>query len=152
MNLLVDAWCAFSPRIRVACWGGWMVALSVLAAFSLFSAVTGESHALTQQRAANRQLWPALFHIAGSVSEPQGASTSQIRPFSALSPGVPDVQLLHWQPSAQGGELAVKAHWPAIPELFGALASRGVSVAAFSLKAENTQLILTLRLEYLHDE
>lgn len=152
MNLLVDAWCAFSPRIRVACWMGWMAALGVIGALSLLSLMTVEGDMLAQQRAANRQLWQRLLHIAGPVSEPRVVSASPIQPFSALLPGVSDVQLLHWQPSAQGGELAVKAHWPAIPQLFGSLASQGISVDAFSLKAENAQLILTLRLEYLHEE
>ena len=45
----------------------------------------------------------------------------------------------------------MKAPWEAMVSLFGYLAARGMSVSAFSLKAENDERVLTLMLESLHE-
>lgn len=151
MTILFDVWCAFSPRTRVVCWLSWVAALSALATFFLlFPGMSGDD-ALNLQRAANRQLRPALYHLSGALTELPVPSTPQTSPFSPLSLQVPNVQLLHWQPSAQGGELAVQAPWEAVVSLFGYLAARGMSVSGFSLKAENDERVLTLTLESFHE-
>lgn len=151
MTVLFDVWCAFSPRTRVVCWLSWVAALSALATFLLhFPGMDGDD-ALNLQRAANRQIRPTLYHLSGALTESQVSSTPQTPPFSPLSLQVPNVQLLHWQPSAQGGELAVKAPWEAVVSLFGYLATRGMSVSGFSLKAENDERVLTLTLESFHE-
>ncbi|EMN3918615.1 TPA: DNA utilization protein HofO [Citrobacter amalonaticus] len=151
MIVLFDVWCAFSPRIRVVCWASWVAVLSALAMFFLHFPGRGDDDALNLQRAANHQIKPTLYHLSGVLTESQVSSTSQTSPFSPLSLQVPNVQLLHWQPSAQGGELAVKAPWEAVVSLFGYLATRGMSVSGFSLKAENDERVLTLTLESFHE-
>ncbi|MFS9382783.1 DNA utilization protein HofO [Citrobacter sp. ANG330] len=151
MTVLFDAWCAFSPRTRVLCWGCWLVVLSTLATCFLLFPGRGSDEALNQQRAANRQLRPTLYRLSGALTEPQLSPVSQTPPFSPLSIQEPDVQLLHWQPSVQGGELAVKAPWEAMVSLFGYLATRGMAVSGFSLKMENNEQVLTLTLESFHE-
>lgn len=151
MITLFDAWCAFSPRTRVVCWVCWVTTSSVFTTFFLlFPGMDGDD-ALNLQRAANRQLRPALYHLSGALTESPVSSTSQTSPFSPLSLQVPNVQLLHWQPSAQGGELAVKAPWEAMVSLFGYLAARGMAVSGFSMKVENDERLLTLTLESFHE-
>jgi pilus assembly protein HofO len=151
MIVLFDAWCAFSPRTRVVCWISWVAAISALTTFFLlFPGIDGDD-ALNLQRAANRQFRSALYHLSGAQTESPVSSASQMSPFSPLSLQVPNVQLLHWQPSAQGGELAVKAPWEAMVSLFGYLAARGMAVSGFSLKVENDERLLTLTLESFHE-
>ncbi|MET6675973.1 DNA utilization protein HofO [Citrobacter amalonaticus] len=151
MIVLFDAWCAFSPRTRIICWVSWVAALSTIALFFLFLPGMRDDDALSQQRVANRQLSSTLYHLSGAQTEAQIPSASQTPAFSPLTLQVSNVQLLHWRPSAQGGELAVKAPWEAMVSLFGYLAARGMSVSGFSLKAENDERVLTLRLEPLHE-
>ncbi|MBN6045767.1 DNA utilization protein HofO [Citrobacter sp. ku-bf4] len=152
MIALFDAWCAFSPRIRIVCWVSWVGALSAFAMCFLIFPGLRDVDALNQQRVANRQLSSTLYHLSGAQSEAQISSASQAPVFSPLLLQVPNVQLLHWRPSAQGGELAVKAPWEAMVSLFGYLAARGMIVSGFSLKAENDERVLTLRLESLHEK
>ncbi|HED3136259.1 HofO family protein [Citrobacter farmeri] len=151
MIVFFDIWCAFSPRTRVVCWVSWVAILSALATFFLLFSGIGSGEAITLQRAANRQLKPTLYHLSGALTESQVSLTSQTPPFSPLSIQVPNVQLLHWQPLAQGGELAVKAPWEAMVSLFDYLAARGMSVSGFSLETENDERVLTLTLEPLHE-
>ncbi|HIF4731517.1 TPA: DNA utilization protein HofO [Citrobacter amalonaticus] len=151
MIALFDAWCAFSPRTRIICWVSWVAALSTIALFFLFLPGMRDDDALNQQRVANRQRSSTLYHLSGAQTEAQISSVSQAAVFSPLTLQVPNVQLLYWHPSTQGGELAVKAPWEAIVSLFGYLAARGMSVSGFSLKAENDERVLTLRLEPLHE-
>ncbi|MBE0129742.1 DNA utilization protein HofO [Citrobacter amalonaticus] len=151
MIALFDAWCAFSPRTRIICWVSWVTALSTIALFFLFLPGMRDDDALNQQRVANCQLSSTLYHLSGAQTEAQISSASQTPVFSPLTLQVPNVQLLYWRPSAQGGELAVKAPWEAMVSLFGYLAARGMSVSGFSLKAENDERVLTLRLEPLHE-
>ncbi|MSI33913.1 DNA utilization protein HofO, partial [Escherichia coli] len=56
-------------------------------------------------------------------------------------------QLVSWHPSAQGGELALKTLWEAVPSAFTRLAERNVSVSRFSLSVEGDDLLFTLQLE-----
>ncbi|GJL46349.1 TPA: DNA utilization protein HofO [Citrobacter farmeri] len=151
MIVFFDIWCAFSPRTRVVCWVSWVAILSALATFFLLFSGIGSGEAITLQRAVNRQLKPTLYHLSGALTEPQVSLTSQTPPFSPLSIQVPNVQLLHWQPLAQGGELAVKAPWEAMVSLFDYLAARDMSVSGFSLETENDERVLTLTLEPLHE-
>ena len=151
MIALFDAWCAFSPRTRIICWVSWVTALSTIALFFLFLPGMRDDDALNQQRVAICQLSSTLYHLSGAQTEAQISSASQTPVFSPLTRQVPNEQLLYWRPSAQGGELAVKAPWEAIVSLFGYLAARGMSVSGFSLKAENDERVLTLRLEPLHE-
>lgn len=151
MIALFDAWCAFSPRTRIICWVSWVAALSTIALFFLLLPGMRDDDALNQQRVANRQRSSTLYHLSGAQTEAQISSASQTPVFSPLTLQVPNVQLLYWRPSAQGGELAVKAPWGAMVSLFGYLAARGMSVSGFSLKAENDERVLTLRLEPFHE-
>ncbi|ECN5945461.1 hypothetical protein AAO52_23920, partial [Salmonella enterica subsp. enterica serovar Typhimurium] len=74
------------------------------------------------------------------------------RPFSPLDFQAPPLRLLHWQPSAQGGEMALKTSWDAVPSLFVRLAESEMSVSRFSLRKEGAELLMTLQLERLANE
>lgn len=148
MRLLFDAWCAFSPRVRLFCWCGWGLLLGAIVASVLLAEKTDDL--LSRQRAANQQIWPELYRLASAVNERFDVSPAS--PFSPLSLRLPDAQLLHWQPSALGGELAMRARWTAIPPLFAALAERGMSVTGFSVAPEKEMRVVTLQLESPHEE
>ncbi|ECI2945165.1 hypothetical protein CSL55_15415, partial [Salmonella enterica subsp. diarizonae] len=64
----------------------------------------------------------------------------------------PPLHLLHWKPSAQGGEMALKTSWDAVPSLFVRLAESEMSVSRFSLRREGAELLMTLQLERLANE
>ncbi|CAM6453223.1 MULTISPECIES: HofO family protein [Citrobacter] len=151
MTALFDLWCALSPRIRAVCWAGWTLALSALAAYCLFLSPVESGASLAQQRAANAQRWQSLHRLAESAARIPALTTANTAPFSPLAIALPGLRLRHWQPSTQGGELALRAKWEAIPSLFAYLAERGISVNGFSLTAEKNALLLTLTLESLHD-
>lgn len=72
-------------------------------------------------------------------------------PFSPLDFQLPGAQLVFWHPSAQGGELALKTLWEAVPSAFTRLAERNVSVSRFSLSVEGDDLLFTLQLETPHE-
>lgn len=61
-------------------------------------------------------------------------------PFSPLDFQLSGAQLVSWHPSAQGGELALKTLWEAVPSAFTRLAERNVSVSRFSLSVEGDDL------------
>lgn len=151
MTVLFDGWCAVSPRLRVVCWLLWTLALNISAALFLYSTRGAEDAALNAVREANGERWLNLYQIVRSMNAQPVVSVLPMSPFSPLSFQVPNVKLLHWQPSTSGGELAITAPWEAIPSLFAYLAERGMAVRAFSLKAENHTRILTLALEPLHE-
>jgi len=151
MAALVDLWCALTPRTRVFCWTGWTILLSALAAWCLFSSAETDSESLNRLRMENRQLWSALYRLAGTEEERLSAEASPDAPFSPFAISLPGLQLRRWQPSAQGGELALHGNWEAVPSLFVYLAERGVSVNGFSLTMEKNELLMTLALESLHE-
>lgn len=151
MAALIDLWCALTPRTRVFCWTGWTVLLSALMAWCLFSSPTANSESLNRLRMENRQLWPALYRLAATEDERLSAEASPVAPFSPFAISLPGLQLRRWQPSEQGGELALRGGWEAVPSLFAYLAERGVSVNGFSLAMEKNELLVTLTLESLHD-
>ncbi len=77
-----------------------------------------------------------LFALAKNVQlvETQGAddhdfSEEKTLPFSPLDFQLSGAQLVSWHPSAQGGELALKTLWEAVPSAFTRLAERNVSVS-----------------------
>ena len=72
-------------------------------------------------------------------------------PFSPLDFQLSGAQLVYWHPSAQGGELALKTLWEAVPSAFTRLAERNVSVSRFLLSVEGDDLLFTLQLETPHE-
>ncbi len=102
---------------------------------------------LVQQRAAIQMQWRDVYLLAASTAEPEEKLTL----FSPLLFQSSLTRLIHWQPSAQGGEMALISAWDAIPQTFVQLADQGMSVSRFSLSAEDTELLLTLQLERLND-
>ena len=74
-------------------------------------------------------------------------SEEKTLPFSPLDFQLSGAQLVSWHPSAQGGELALKTLWEAVPSAFTRLAERNVSVSRFSLSVEGDDLLFTLQLE-----
>lgn len=151
MRVLVDFWCSLTPRARVLSWTGWTLTLSVFAFGWLICATGHERESVLLQREANRQLWSSLYPFV-SVEDPRlMAGRASATPFSPLAIAVPGLQLRRWQPSAQGGELVLRAEWQAVPALFAHLAERGVSVSGFALHKEQDALLLTVTLEPRHD-
>ena len=105
-----------------------------------------QRESLVQQRAAIQMQWRDVYLLAASPAE----SEDKLTLFSPLLFQNSLTRLIHWQPSAQGGEALISA-WDAIPLTFVQLAAQGMNVSRFSLSAEGTELLLTLKLERLND-
>ncbi|MGC6095224.1 hypothetical protein [Citrobacter portucalensis] len=150
MITLCDVWLAQSPRFRLICWCGWMLGLLILVTLCLYPVARErrmQRETLVQQRAAIQMQWRDVYLLAASPAEPEEKLTL----FSPLLFQTSLTRLIHWQPSAQGGEMALISAWDAIPQTFVQLADQGMSVSRFSLSAEDTELLLTLQLERLND-
>ncbi|MCX8969237.1 hypothetical protein NLN82_10830 [Citrobacter portucalensis] len=150
MITLCDVWLAQSPRFRLICWCGWMLGLLILVMLFLYPVARERTmlrETLVQQRAAIQMQWRDVYLLAASTAEPEEKLTL----FSPLLFQTSLTRLIHWQPSAQGGEMALISAWDAIPQTFVQLADQGMSVSRFSLSAEDTELLLTLQLERLND-
>ncbi|MBA8559297.1 hypothetical protein HVV49_00485 [Citrobacter freundii] len=150
MITLCDVWLAQSPRFRLICWCGWMLGLLILVTLCLYPVAwerTMQRETLVQQRAAIQMQWRDVYLLAASPAEPEEKLTL----FSPLLFQTSLTRLIHWQPSAQGGEMALISAWDAIPQTFVQLADQGMNVSRFSLSAEDTELLLTLQLERLND-
>ncbi|HCJ7725442.1 TPA: hypothetical protein NV432_002981 [Citrobacter freundii] len=106
-----------------------------------------QRESLVQQRAAIQMQWRDIYLLAASPAEPEEKLTL----FSPLLFQNSLTRLIHWQTSAQGGEMALISAWDAIPLTFVQLAAQGMNVSRFSLTAEGTELLLTLQLERLND-
>ena len=145
MNTFFDWWYATSPRIRLFGWTLWLLVLFTLLFLSL--ARQEESDALTRLRATNHQQSVALYRLVDTTL----ISEEKTLPFSPLDFQLPGAQLVYWHPSAQGGELALKTLWEAVPSAFTRLAERNVSVSRFSFSVEGDELLFTLQLETPHE-
>ena len=106
-----------------------------------------QRESLVQQRAAIQMQWRYIYLLAASPAE----SEEKLTLFSPLLFQNSLTRLIHWQPSVQGGEMALISAWDAIPLTFVQLAAQGMNVSRFSLSAEGTELLLTLQLERLND-
>ena len=105
------------------------------------------SDALIRLRASHHQQWAALYRLVDTTP----FSEEKTLPFSPLDFQLSGAQLVSWHPSAQGGELALKTLWEAVPSAFTRLAERNVSVSRFSLSVEGDDLLFTLQLETPHE-
>lgn len=154
MTALCDGWLAQSPRFRLMCWGGWLLGLIMIAVLCLYPARQeqgSQREVLAQQRVAIQLQWRNLYLLAASVNRPLSSSEEKRIPFSPLVFQTPLTRLIHWRPSAKGGEMALKSAWDAVPPMFGQLAEQGMNVSQFSLSVEETELLLTLQLERLNE-
>ena len=106
-----------------------------------------ERDALIRLRASHHQQWAALYRLVDTTP----FSEEKTLPFSPLDFQLSGAQLVSWHPSAQGGELALKTLWEAVPSAFTRLAERNVSVSRFSLSVEGDDLLFTLQLETPHE-
>lgn len=155
MNALFDAWYALAPRTRLLCWSAGNVCLGGLLFICLFylngPALRGQRDALVVQRAAVQQQWRAQYRLMTSVGEASIAPDEERLPFSPLDFQTSHRRLVHWLPSAEGGEMALTSAWEAIPDVFVRLAECGMNVRRFSLSVEMSVLLLTLELERLNE-
>nr|WP_239042947.1 hypothetical protein [Citrobacter freundii] len=127
-----------------------MLGLLILVTLCLYPVArerTMQRESLVQQRAAIQMQWRDVYLLAASPAE----SEEKLTLFSPLLFQNSLTRLIHWQPSAQGGEMALISAWDAIPLTFVQLAAQGMNVSRFSLSAEGTELLLTLKLERLND-
>lgn len=150
MITLCDSWLAQSPRFRLICWCGWLLGLLIAVLLCLHPVAQKRvmhQEAFNQQRAAIQTQWRNLYLLATSSEAPE----EPLIPFSPLLFQTLHTRLLHWQPSAQGGEMTLKPAWDAIPLMFVQLAEQGMNVSQFSLSQEGAELLLTLQLERLND-
>ena len=145
MNMFSDWWFATSPRLRQLCWAVWLLMLVTL--IFLSSTHHEERDALIRLRASHHQQWAALYRLVDTTP----FSEEKTLPFSPLDFQLSGAQLVSWHPSAQGGELALKTLWEAVPSAFTRLAERNVSVSRFSLSVEGDDLLFTLQLETPHE-
>jgi len=112
MDMLFDWWFATSPRLRQLCWAFWLMMLVTL--IFLSSTHQEESDALIRLRASHHQQWAALYRLVDATP----FSEEKTLPFSPLDFQLSGAQLVSWHPSAQGGELALKTLWEAVPSAF----------------------------------
>lgn len=134
-----------SLRLRQFCWAVWLLVLVTLIFLSLTH--HEESDALIRLRANHHQQWAALYRLVDTTP----FSEEKTLPFSPLDFQLSGAQLVYWHPSAQGGELALKTLWEAVPSAFTRLAERNVSVSRFLLSVEGDDLLFTLQLETPHE-
>ena len=151
MNTFFDFWCATSPRLRLICWGLWVIALCGLSRIALSPPVDNGRDAQSRLHQANLLQWRTLHKIAGSADEQRLVSDDNALPFSPFDFQQAEMQLVSWQPSAEGGELALKGPWSAIPPVFRQLAERQMRITQFTLDPDENGLRITLLLERLND-
>lgn len=106
-----------------------------------------ERDALIRLRASHHQQWAALYRLVDATP----FSEEKRCPFRHWIFSYPARNWFPWHPSAQGGELALKTLWEAVPSAFTRLAERNVSVSRFSLSVEGDDLLFTLQLETPHE-
>ncbi|EJR9545064.1 hypothetical protein N0963_002454 [Salmonella enterica] len=156
MNALFDIWYGMSRRGRVFCWCAGVLCLTLTVTLSVgypgWKTLDTQQTRLSQQREAARQQWRHLRRLSVAAEPLFGRTVENPRPFSPLVFQAPPLRLLHWQPSAQGGEMALKTSWDAVPSLFVRLAESEMSVSRFSLRREGAELLITLQLERLANE
>ncbi|AUW48654.1 hypothetical protein S406_05120 [Salmonella enterica] len=156
MNALFDIWYGMSRRGRVFYWCAGVLCLTLTVALSVgypgWKTLDTQQTRLSQQREAARQQWRHLRRLSVAAEPLFGGTVENPRPFSPLDFQAPPLRLLHWQPSAQGGEMALKTSWDAMPSLFVRLAESEMSVSRFSLRREGAELLITLQLERLANE
>ncbi|MBB2455588.1 DNA utilization protein HofO [Escherichia coli] len=136
---------ALETSLRQFCWAVWLLVLVTLIFLSLTH--HEESDALIRLRANHHQQWAALYRLVDTTP----FSEEKTLPFSPLDFQLSGAQLVYWHPSAQGGELALKTLWEAVPSAFTRLAERNVSVSRFLLSVEGDDLLFTLQLETPHE-
>lgn len=155
MNALFDIWCALTPRTRILCWSAGNVCLGILLLICLFylggPALRVQREALVVQRATVQQQWRTQYRLMASVGEARIAPDEKRLPFSPLDFQTSHRRLVHWLPSAEGGEMALASVWEAVPDVFVRLAACGMNVRRFSLSVEMSALLLTLELERLNE-
>ncbi|EIG7224259.1 hypothetical protein NUC16_001359 [Salmonella enterica] len=156
MNALFDIWCGMSRRCRGGCWCAGVLCLTLTVALSVgypgWKTLDMQHTRLNQQREAARRQWRNLRRLSVAAEPLFGGTTENTRPFSPLDFQTPHQRLLHWLPSAQGGEMALKTSWEGVPSLFVRLAESEMSVSRFSLRREGAELLMTLQLERLANE
>ncbi|HCA3408153.1 TPA: hypothetical protein MO340_004099 [Salmonella enterica subsp. salamae serovar 35:g,m,s,t:-] len=156
MNALFDIWYGMSRRGRVFGWCAGVLCLTLAVALSVgypgWKALDMQHTRLFQQREAARQQWRNLRRLSVAAEPLFERTVENPRTFSPLDFQTPSLRLLHWQPSAQGGEMALKTSWDAVPSLFVRLAESEMSVSRFSLRREGAELLMTLQLERLANE
>ncbi|ATS94822.1 hypothetical protein BTN65_02210 [Salmonella enterica subsp. enterica serovar Enteritidis] len=156
MNALFDIWYGMSRRGRVFGWCAGVLCLTLTVTLSVgypgWKTLHTQQTRLSQQREAARQQWRHLSRLSVAAEPLFGRTVENPRPFSPLDFQAPPLRLLHWQPSAQGGEMALKTSWDAVPSLFVRLAESEMSVSRFSLRKEGAELLMTLQLERLANE
>lgn len=112
MNALFDIWYGMSRRGRVFCWCAGVLCLTLTVALSVgypgWKTLHTQQTRLSQQREAARQQWRHLRRLSVAAEPLFGRTVENPRPFSPLDFQAPPLRLLHWQPSAQGGEMALK--------------------------------------------
>lgn len=64
MNTFFDFWCATSPRLRLICWGLWVIALCGLSRIALSPPVENGRDAQSRLHQANLLQWRTLHKIA----------------------------------------------------------------------------------------
>ncbi len=119
MNALFDIWYGMSRRGRVFYWCAGVLCLTLTVALSVgypgWKTLDTQQTRLSQQREAARQQWRHLRRLSVAAEPLFGRTVENPRPFSPLDFQAPPLRLLHWQPSAQGGEMALKTSWDAVP-------------------------------------
>lgn len=150
MTFSPERWCALPPWARGLCW---LVSTLLLAGAAwLFwllpprqqMAAAWEQAHLQQQHLAAR--WREA-RVSAPADEMLSRRPPPALPFSPLDFHIADARLVSWQPAEKGGVMTLETAWQAVPQVFPALAQRGMAATAFSIRPGEGGLNFTLQLE-----
>lgn len=158
MRRFVEQWLTADARLRIATWAAAMLLFIMLGGLwviqpgyqalerqrvSLAASLQAIKVQQQQKRALDTQLNAAQRNLPALTSES----------FSAMATGkLPGVTLMKWQPEGESDELELRSQWLPIPGLFNALSRTDARLKRFSVAADEEGLIVTLRLEAVHEK
>lgn len=158
MRRFVEQWLTADARLRIATWAAAMLLFIMLGGLWV---IQPGYQALERQRVSlaaslqaikvQQQQKRALDTQLNAVQRNLPALTSES--FSAMATGkLPGVTLMKWQPEGESDELELRSQWLPIPGLFNALSRTDARLKRFSVAADEEGLIVTLRLEAVHEK
>lgn len=149
----LEFWYALSPRVRGLTG---IIAVALILGFCWWALVLpGKTEQLTieakwaERRQECQTRWQELMNLKPPI-EAEQINSGEGEAFSPLLFQSSGRQLIRWQPTASGGEMALAAQWAEVPQTFIHLAERNMRAAAFSLEQKESGLHFTLQLERDH--
>lgn len=151
MHSLFERWYAFRSRTRILIWG-LISGCVLLTAYLILTrpAIQHVSQLETKREPITtvvKALWTSEVQRGHAEGQPDISGRQAFSPLDFQTHGA---RLVRWLPNAKGGELSLDADWIQIPDLFDAIAQRGMGVTAFSVEPGESRLKLIVQVESLH--